>query len=403
MNLLTLFSSFLVAASASAGILQTVAQDGTGDFNGADEKPILAAIAKVRAAGGGEIVIKRGTYVCARSIELKDAMRITFRGEPGAELRLGPLQHAETSADAAVGATELPTRMQQGFATGVRIRIMAPGAIDAFSGKNKPSFFVPLAKVEQGRLVLTKPLEFPVPAGTKIINEDAPNLFELRGGCEDILIEKLTLDGGRTPADPSVSGHAQLCAVFAGGGYSYTDGLKGPLMQRVKVRDCTIRNCFGRGVAFYAVRNGLVERCTIEDTVDEAIDLDHFSVGCIVQNNAVARCHVGVELNDANECAVLRNRFTSCDIGINLWRWCKQPDLNTRNVIAENAFIDTKGNALQLAAGTATNIVHGNHIRGSGGKAISLAGDDYEISGNDVDGKIADSGARNDVFDNATR
>lgn len=57
----------------------------------------------------------------------------------------------------------------------------------------------------------------------------------------------------------------------------------------------------------------------------------------------------------------------------------------------------------QFAAGTPINIVSRNHIRGSGGKAISLAGDDYEISGNDVDGATANAGARNDVFDNTMR
>ena len=394
--LLPLF--FLTASAAPI----TVAQDGSGDFNGKDEKPILAAIEKVRAAGGGTIRISSGTYVCGRSIALKDAKKITFQGEPGAMLKLPPLQFAETSADAVVGGSELRVRVQQGLTPGLRLRIMAPGAIDSFSGKAKPTFFIGLEKIDGDRLLLAKPLEFPVPAGTRIINEDAPNLFEFRGACEGIVIEQLAIDGGRTSTDPAVSGHAQLCGIFASGAYNYTDGPTGPPVSRLIVRDCTIRNCFGRGVALYAVRNAMVERCTIEDTVDEAIDLDHFAVGCIVSQNAVARCHVGVELNDANECTVLRNRFEACDIGVNLWRWCKLPDLNTRNVIMENAFVGTKGNALQLAAGTATNIVSHNHIRGSGGKSIALNGDDYEISGNDVDGKIADGGKGNDVFDNVT-
>lgn len=386
---------------ASAAVQVVVAQDGSGDFNGADEKPLLAAVQKVRAEGG-EIVIRAGQYVCGKPIFLKDAKRITFRGEPGVVLKLIPLQFAEASADTAVGATELPVRGQRGFAPGVQIRLMAPGAVDAFSQQRKPSFFVKLAEVKADRLVLAAPLEFPVPAGTKIINENAPNLFELRGGCEEITIEQLALDGGRMANDPEVSGHAQLCGIFASGTFSYADGLTGSPVRRLTVRDCTIRNCFGRGLALYAVSNALVERCTIEDTVDEAIDLDHFSVGCLVMQNAVARCGVGVELNDANECTVLRNRFEACRIGINLWRFCKLPDLNTRNVILENAFVNTKGNALQLATGTATNMVSRNHIRGSGGNAISLRGDDYEISGNDVDGKIVDNGKGNDVFDNVT-
>jgi hypothetical protein len=388
----------------------TVAQDGSGDFNGADEKPILAALAKARAAGGGEIVIKPGIYQLTRSIEMKDAKKITVRGQPGAVLKLPPLQHAETSADAAVGESVLPVRVQQGMAPGVRLRIMAPAGIDSFSGKQKPSFFITLAKTEPGRLVLAQPLEFPVPAGTKIINEDAPNLFELRGACENIAIESLALDGGRTPADPPVSGHAQLCGIFAGGSYNYTKGLTGPPMRHLVVRDCVIRNCFGRGIAFYAVHDALVTGCTIEDTVDEAIDLDHFVVGCQVLDNKAARCHVGVELNDANDSLVARNRFEACDIGINLWRWCKMDDLNTRNQIVENEFVGTKGNGIQLAANTAANIVRGNMVRDSGRNGIVIGGDENEVTGNRVfdagsagagkfDG-IYVGGAKNRVLDN---
>src|SRR4029079_14588501 len=127
--------------------------------------------------------------------------------------------------------------------------------------------------------------------------------------------------------------------IFAAGPYNYTDGPTGKPVRGVTIRDCTIRNCFGRGVAFYSVSDALVAHCRIEDTVDEAIDLDHFTVNCRVLDNEVARCRVGVELNDANECWVARNRFEACQTGVIIWRWCKMEDLNVRNHVLDNLFL----------------------------------------------------------------
>ena len=42
----------LLAADAHRAPVVVVAQDGKGEFNGTDETPILAAIAKIRATGG---------------------------------------------------------------------------------------------------------------------------------------------------------------------------------------------------------------------------------------------------------------------------------------------------------------------------------------------------------------
>lgn len=403
--LFTLLSlPFLCAFAANATAQVTVAQDGHGEFNGADEKPILAAIAKVRAAGGGEIVIQPGVYVLQRGLELKDLRNVTFHGQPGATLKLLPLQHAETSADTAVGETALPVSKQQALTPGLRLQIMARGEMDSFIGKQKPTFMAKLVKVEGDRLILAEPLPFPVPAKTQIMNEDAPNLFEFRTGCENIVIEGLTLDGGRTPDDPAVGTHAQRCAIFASGPYNYTQGPTGKPVQHLVIRDCTIRNCFGRGVALYAVTDALVTNCTIEETCDEAVDLDHFTVAARILNNQIAHCRVGVELNDANECWVTGNRFESCEIGVNVWRWCKMEDLNVRNQILDNLFLNTVGNGLQLDGGTRLNFVRGNIIRGSGRNGISLSGHESIVSENIIEHSslngIALAGNRNEVARN---
>ncbi|MEP6670737.1 MAG: hypothetical protein ABJF10_16380 [Chthoniobacter sp.] len=109
----------------------SVAQDGHGDFNGTDEQPILAAIARVRAAGGGEIVIHPGLYVLQSGLELKELRNVTFRGLPGATLKLRPLQHAEVSADVVAGETSLPVRMQQGLTLGDAPADHGPGRTGA--------------------------------------------------------------------------------------------------------------------------------------------------------------------------------------------------------------------------------------------------------------------------------
>jgi|GEM_PF-560941 len=410
----------------------TVGQDGAGDFNGKDEGPILAAIEKARKAGGGEIVIRAGEYLINKGLILTDAKRIVLRGEPGAVLKLPPIQRAEMAEAVAPGVSEVRVKVQQGLVAGLKLRFMADGALDSFSGKRKPTFFVDLERVDGDRMILKKPLEFAVPAGTQIMNEDAPNLLEVRKGCEEIVLSGLIFDGGRTPDDPPIAAHAQLCGIFASGLYNYTEGPKGPPVRALRIRDCTVRNFFGRGVAFYSVAESEVSGCTIEDCVDEAVDLDHFTVGCRVLDNRLARCRVGVELNDANECWVGRNRIEACETGINLWRWCKFEDLNVRNQIVENLLLGMKANGLQLAVNTRDNLVRGNVIRGSGRNGISLnaaqtmvtgnliqgcgqigitvAGDENEVSGNRITGSsgaepgksplLNVGGNRNRVLDN---
>ena len=43
-------------------------------------------------------------------------------------------------------------------------------------------------------------------------------------------------------------------------------------------------------MALYSVTDSTMERCTIEDTVDEAIDFDHFTVRCRAEGNVILRC-----------------------------------------------------------------------------------------------------------------
>lgn len=357
------------------------------------EREIQGFINDAVKAGGGEVVIPPGVHMIEHGLQFKDAKNVRLIGMDmeACLLKLAPLAYAETSADTPAGSDRIPTTRMANLTPGMRLHIEADGELDSFTHKPRPYVLAVVKAVEGNTILLKEPLKFPVPAGRLIHNEDAPNVIEIKGACDGIRIEKLTLDGGATPADPPLSGHVQLCGVFGHGAYSYEKGPTGPPVKNVSVSRCIIQNCHGRGVALYAAEAPAVEDCTIMDTIDEAVDLDHFTTKAVIKHNHMARSGVGVELNDANDCLVSGNEFRECKTGINLWRWCKQPGLNENNRIEGNVFIQTKGNGVQIATGTANNTVSDNEITGSGLCGISLAGNGQIVKGN----KVSGSGKKN--------
>lgn len=339
-------------------------------------------------AGGGEVVIPPGVHVIEHGLMVKDAKKLRIVGLDAEEtvLKLPPVAYAVASGATAAGATTITVKSQRGFKAGMRLRIESEGDLESFTKKPKPFHNAMVKAVEKGALVLEAALKFPVPDGTMIRHEDAPNLIEVRGASEQVLIEKLTLDGGRMEGDPPIHGHAQLCAVFASGAYSYEKGPTGPKVTKLGISRCFIQNCHGRGVALYSVEGAEIDGCTIRDTSDEAIDFDHFTVKCFATHNHIARCLIGVELNDATDCLVAGNEFRECGTGINLWRWCKQPGLNEGNVIAQNVLERMAGNAIQIATGTQGNTVVQNEINGSGKNGIIISGESQVLKANKITG-----------------
>lgn len=350
-------------------------------------REIQAFIDEAIKAGGGEVVIPPGEHLIEKGLILKDAKRIRIIGidADACVLKLPPLVFAETAGHAAAGSDRIQTVRSQHVKPGMRLHIETEGEIETFTGKPRPYVLAAVKAIEGKTLVLTEPLRFPVPAGRLIRHADAPNLIEIRGASEDVRIEKLTLDGGRMPGDPPVRGHAQLCGVFAAGPYSYEKGPTGARVKGVRVSRCVVQNCHGRGVAFYSAEEPSVEDCTIMDSADEAVDLDHFTIKATVRHNHIARCVVAVELNDANDSAVDANEIHECGTGINLWRWCRMPELNQGNTITNNLIRGTKGNGVQLGRDTSRNTVTGNEIIGSGRNGISVSGSRQIIRGNRVD------------------
>lgn len=337
-------------------------------------------------AGGGEVIIPPGTHLIERGLVVQNAKKLRIIGLDAEEtvLKLPPVAYATASKLTEAGATRIEVTAQQGIKPGMRLKIEADGEVDSFTKKARPYHLAFVKAVEQGMIALSAPLKFPVPAGTMIRHEDAPNLINLRGACEGVSIEKLTLDGGRREGDPPIHGHTQLCAILATGSYSYEKGPTGTKPKQLSISRCFIQNCHGRGIALYSVEDAQIDDCTIRDTSDEAIDFDHFTVRCVATHNHIARCHIGVELNDATACLVAGNEVRECGTGINLWCWCKQSGLNEGNIIAQNVIEATKGNAAQIRAKTRGNSVLQNEIDGCGKNGITLAGDAQIVKANRI-------------------
>jgi len=337
---------------------------------------IQAVVDAAVRRGETAVTLPAGEHVLPRGLVLRGVGPLRITGAEGRTtvLRLPPMEFAETAADATPGERRLPTKRSRGLTAGMKLWIEAAGEIDSFTKRQKPFQRAVVESVAADAVVLTAPLAFPVPAGTLVRNDDAPNLVAIGEGCRDIAIEDLTLEGGKLPDDPPIRGHATRCGIFAQAPYTYEGGVKQDRVAGVVVRRCTIRHCHGRGAAFYAVADPVVEECRIEDTSDEAVDLDHFTIRGRVVDNRIERCLVGVELNDANDCLVQDNRFIACGIGINLWRWCTMPDLDQRNRIVRNRFHDTRGNGMQIGEGTGPTSIDENEILRSGSNGISVAG-----------------------------
>lgn len=339
-------------------------------------------------AGGGEVVIPPGVHLIERGLIVKDAKKLRIVGldAENTVLQLPPVAYAQAAGTTAAGATALPVKSQRGFKPGMRLKIEADGELDSFTKKPRPYHLAIVKAVEKEAIQLESALKFPVPDGTMIRHEDAPNLIEIRGASENVLIEKLTLDGGRSDGDPPIRGHTQLCAVFASGAYSYEKGPTGPKVKKLGISRCFIQNCHGRGIALYSVESAEIDDCTIRDTADEAIDFDHFTTKSIATHNHIARSLIGVELNDASDCLVAGNEFLECGTGINLWRWCKLPGLNEGNLIVQNVFERTRGNAVQIATGTKGNTIAQNEINGSGKNGIIISGEAQIVKANKITG-----------------
>jgi hypothetical protein len=345
-------------AQQPPGRTVTVAQDGSGDFNGGDEKPIIEAIAALGDAGG-RIAIKPGTYLIRAKIVPRSG--ITIGGSSQAILKLpSPVL---TTAEAAKGATSLAAADTSAFAPGTLVQVCPPQGTETFPDAEAKQLSVTISQVEDRSLVLSDPLTCAIPENSRVGYSN--NVFEIRKPEKGVTIENLVIDGGRM-ADIPMPGHVERCALLAHGSYSYEGGPTGPPIEELRVINCHIRNCYGRAVAMYQVIKSEVRGCLIEDIADEAIDFDHFVYHSRAVGNEVRNAVTGVTINDGSYCTVEYNRFTGCGVGVTIWWWhmCPQEDIDIENVIRHNFIFSPKGAGISVGKRCFRNQIVGNFVEG---------------------------------------
>ncbi|MBM3476108.1 MAG: right-handed parallel beta-helix repeat-containing protein [Armatimonadetes bacterium] len=354
-----------VVAAGGRGLAQqaaprtvTVAQAGPADFTGSDQKPILEAIRALGEAGG-VVLIKSGTYL-VRS-EIRPTTGVTLRGEGEVVLKL-PSPVLVTAA-AAKGDTSLSVSDTAQYARETTVQICPPEATAAAPGTEEKPTTAKIASVGDGKLVLAGPLTVDVPADSRV--GYANHVIGVYSPQRNVTVEGLSIDGGRVDAIP-MPGHAERCAIWATGPYSYEKGPSGPPVEGLVVSSCRIRNCYGRAVAMYSVINSEVRGCLIEHIADEAIDFDHFVYHSRAVGNEVRDAVTGVTINDGSYCTVEYNRLTDCGVGVTIWWWhmCPQEDIDVENVIRHNFVYSPKERGISVGRRCFRNQVYGNFVQG---------------------------------------
>ncbi len=352
----------------------TVAQDGTGDFNGSDEKPIVEAIEALRDEGG-TITIRPGTYLIRRKITPRSG--ITIGGSSETILKLpSPVLVAESTE---AGATAISVSDTAEFAAGTVAQICPPAGTETFPDTDQKALKVTIGEMSAGSLTLAEPLPCAVPEKSRLGYSN--NVFEIRTPEKGVTIENLVIDGGRLP-DLPMPGHVERCAMLAHGSYSYEGGPTGPPIEELRVVNCHLRNCYGRAVAMYQVTKSEVRGCLIEDIADEAIDFDHFVYHSRAIGNEVRNAVTGVTINDGSYCTVEYNRFTDCRIGVTIWWWhmCPQENIDIENVIRHNFIFSPQRLAISVGERCFRNQVVSNFVEGK----IEVAEPDNTVEANTV-------------------
>lgn len=350
----------------------TVAQDGSGDFNGKDDEPIREALLKLRASGG-TLQIEAGEYLVRRTILVPSG--VTMRGSADTVLRL-PSPVLTTRA-AKLGSTELRVDDSSNFIAGTMIDILPPPGHVAFAdGKTEVLTLQRIVKVERGRIHIADPLPIDV---TKRCRVGYPNKILRLGPQGNVTIENLTFDGGLVSEIPMPGRHLRT-AIWAAAPFSYQEGDKGAPASNISVSHCVFRNLYGPGVAFYHVVNGRVEGCRFENITDEAIDFDLFSQRCRAVGNEIRDAKWGIVLNDTAYCTVEFNRIYDCGKGIFVW-WFKdtpRDGVNVFNTIQHNFVTGSAEAAIHLAKHCHKNLVVQNFVE----RPILVEEDSNRVEGN---------------------
>ncbi len=350
--------AFLLASSGLAQAIE-VHRDGTGEFSGDDDRPIQAALERLRGKGG-VVLVGPGIYIVRRSLQVPTGA--TLRGTDGAVLRMP--SPTTTTESAPAGAKALARADVAELAPETWVQILPPVGQELFPDGVTPSLdLVRMSKVGAGRVELVEPLSVAIPRGSRV--GYAHKLVQV-AQTGDVVIENLTFDGGALAEIP-MPGHHQRSAIWASARFGFGEDRLGPPGEKVFVRHCVFKNWYGRGVAFYHVVDSAVEGCRFETIYDEAIDFDHFCERDRATGNEIENAVWGIVMNDASRCTVEFNRISKCEVGIFGWWFERTPleRINEENVIRFNFVRDCTKAPIHLAKACSRNRVEQNFVEGT--------------------------------------
>ncbi|MEX1023761.1 MAG: right-handed parallel beta-helix repeat-containing protein [Planctomycetota bacterium] len=334
-----------------------VAQDGSGDVNGDDQRALQAAVDRL-GPGGGTVVVRPGRYWSRASLRVGSGVRL--EGEPGALLQLPSPKRVTVAA--AAGARRLVLSDTEGIAPDTALQLVPPEDQTTFDGTSEMISFVLIAAVDEEGVDLSEPLPYAIPPRSRF---GYPFKMIWASRADDVSITGLAFDGGMRE-DLPMPGHHQRSAIWIDAHFSKREGPIHEPVARASVRACHFTNFYGRGVAFYNAVDAEVVACRFRNINDEAIDFDHWCFRCRATGNEISNALWGIAINDASDCVVEHNFLRDCDVGITIWWLPAVPPegLNENNVVRGN-FVYGSREALTVLRNARRNHLLENVLQGA--------------------------------------
>ncbi len=144
-----------------------------------------------------------------------------------------------------------------------------------------------------------------------------PAVIEIRGESETVEMAGLTLQGG---------------GIRVQGG------------KDIQVRDCLLEHSGHAGVEFLGSTESGVQRCSLRDGSGPALRVAAGAQQIELRGNQIARCAVGIELDQATACGVIGNEIRGAQTAVRVLAGKTAP----KHRLLDNGFYFIQGESLLL-------------------------------------------------------
>ncbi len=158
-----------------------------------------------------------------------------------------------------------------------------------------------------------------------------PAVIEIRGDSETVELAGITLQGG---------------GVRVMGG------------KDIQERDSLFENTGGPGVELLGVTESGVQRCSFRDSSGPALRVGAGCQKIELRGNPIARCEIGIELDQAMACVVVGNEIRGGQTAVRVVAGKTVP----KHRLLDNGFYDIQGQALVLQPASIELEQSGNEI-----------------------------------------